>query len=33
MNTLFDTEDSINSDEGIKEIDCKRIVPNFHHEE
>ncbi|CAD8084062.1 unnamed protein product [Paramecium sonneborni] len=31
MNQLFDTEESINSDEAIKSIECKSLTPNFHH--
>ncbi|CAD8180109.1 unnamed protein product [Paramecium pentaurelia] len=30
MNQQFDTEDSINSDEAIKSIECKYLTPNFH---
>ncbi|CAD8197153.1 unnamed protein product [Paramecium pentaurelia] len=30
MNQQFDTEDSINSDEAIKSIECKSLTPNFH---
>ncbi|CAD8116865.1 unnamed protein product [Paramecium sonneborni] len=30
MNELFDTEQSINSDEAIKSISCKNLTPIFH---
>jgi hypothetical protein len=29
MNNEFDTEESINSDEAVKVIECKQIIPNF----
>ncbi len=32
MNNEFDTEESINSDEAVKIIECKQIIPNFQHD-